>query len=71
MFACFVFALLGFLVKEFPEKSEKNPGHLSLTKGHMSGNLNLTHISIIYFPKAVDIQGGGGSSADHHLLLWV
>ena len=35
MFARFVCALLGFRAREFPEKSEKTPGNLLLTKGHM------------------------------------
>ena len=37
MFACFVCALLSFRAHEFPAKSEKNPGHLSLTKGRIGG----------------------------------
>ena len=46
-FAHFVYALLGFRVREFPAKSEKTLGHFSLTAPGMTMNYHLFYYILI------------------------
>ena len=70
MFARFLYALFGFCTHEFPEKSERNLGYFSLTKGCIS-NKSWTSVVItsytIFYDKIILCwygQGGGVGGGD-------
>ena len=53
MFARFVCALLGFRAREFPAKSEKNPGHLSLTEGRVRQDVHYIRTRVFVAIEAI------------------